>query len=476
MAYQRKEIINGFGWSSIERIITQGLRFILSFIVARQLLPSDYGLIAMLSIFLAVAQSFVDSGFSRALIQKKDRSQTDYSTVFYFNIVVAAFIYGLLLLGSPLIAKFYNQPILKEIIIWTGLNIIISAFATVQVAKLTVELNFKVQAQAAIITTIISGGIAVWMAYNGFGVWTLVWQTLIANFINVIIIWISAKWKPTMEFSVNSFKKLFSFGSKLLAGGLIHTIYTNLYSLVIGKFYAPTELGLFGNATTIATFPSRNVTEIVQKVVYPLECELQSDNEALKTQLFNTIKMVSLFLFPIMLGLAAICEPIIQLILTDKWIACTPFIRILCIAYMWDTAMRLNYTMLCAKGRTDLTLKSEIIKKIVAFIILFASVPFGISIMCWGLVVYSIADLVIITQYTKIVIPTVTFSNEMKIMMPIFAISATMAILTFSSTLIFTNLWLRVFMPFLIGIISYFILIIIFYKSEFQTICNLLKR
>lgn len=476
MSDRQKMIIRGFGWSTTERIVTQGIRFALSFVIARQLLPADYGLIAMLSIFLAIAQSFIDSGFSQALIQKKDRSQTDYSTVFFFNIVVAFVLYILLVLSSPFIASFYHQEILKKIIVFTGLNFIINSFSTVQVAKLTVELNFKAQAQAAIISTICSGIIAVWMAYNDYGVWTLVWQSLISTIIYVVTIWIASKWKPSLEFSLQSFKRLFSFGNKLLLGGLLHTVYTNLYSLVIGKYYNASDLGLFGNASTLAQFPSRNVTEIVQKVIYPIECEIQSDDDALESLFFKTIKIISLFLFPIMLGLAAICEPLIRLILTDKWIDCVPFIRILCLAFMWSTIQRLNYTLLCAKGKSNYTLNSEIIKKIAAIVILIVTLPFGISIMCWGLVLYAFADIFITTIYTKKTLAKVTFQKEMNIMMPIFIISVVMGILVFLTTIIISNLWLSVLGSLAVGIISYLSIIKIFYNPEIKYICNLLKK
>lgn len=470
------KVISNIGWSSIERICTQGIRFILSFIIARQLLPSDYGLIAMLSIFMAIAQSFIDSGFSRALIQKKDRSQIDYSTVFIFNIGIAITFYCILLFLSKYIASFYNQPILRELIIWIGMNLIIVSFSTVQIAKLTVDMNFKIQSLAAIIGTIVSGATAVCMAYNNFGVWTLVWQSLIYNLIYVVILWIKAKWMPSLEFSILSFKKLFSFGSKLLAGGLLHTIYLNLYSLIIGKFYNAKELGLFGNASTLAQFPAINTTEIIQKVVYPLQCELQSNDEELTKQLLNTIKIVCLFLFPIMIGLVAICEPFIRLVLTDKWLASVPLIRILCIAYMWDTVMRLNYTYLCAKGKVDYTLKSEFLKKTIAFAILFCSLPFGIEIMCWGLVLYSMCDLIVITSFTKRVNTKVSFKNEMRIMLPILALAIIMGSTAYSITVIATNIWIQFLGGLVTGFVVYLILVILFYKSLLKYLCQLLKR
>lgn len=470
------KVITSIGWSSVERICTQGIRFVLSFIIARQLLPSDYGLIAMLSIFMSIAQSFIDSGFARALIQKKDRSQIDYSTVFIFNIGIAIILYGIFLLFSSFIASFYNQPILKELIIWIGLNLIIVSFSTVQIAKLTVEMNFKIQSLAAIIGTSVSGAIAVSMAYNSFGVWTLVWQSLIYNIVYVVILWIKANWTPSLQFSISSFKTLFGFGSKLLAGGLLHTIYLNLYSLVIGKFYNAKELGLFGNANTLAQFPAINVTEIIQKVIYPVQCELQSDDEELANQLIKTIQLVCIFLFPLMIGLAAISEPFVLIILTDKWIASVPLIKILCMAYILDPVLRLNYTYLCAKGRTDYTLKSEFIKKGIAFLILLCSIPLGLNAMCWGLVLYSICDLIIITAFTKKINTNVSFFKELKLMLPILALALVMGSVVYAITFIPVNIWIRFLGALIMGIVVYLILIKIFYKSELKYVCQLLKK
>ena len=223
---QQPKTFNSIIWSSIERFSVQGVQFILSFVIARKLLPSDYGLIAMLGIFMAVAQTFIDSGFSNALIQKQNRSNKDYSTVFYFNIVIAVILYGVMVGCAPYIAAFYKEPLLRNIILWVGLNFVINSFTTVQRAKLTIELNFKIQAYISLSAVILSGSAAVYMAYNSFGVWTLVYQSLLNSLINMLLLWIFARWHPLFVFSKSSFKELFSFGSKLLGGAILHTLYT----------------------------------------------------------------------------------------------------------------------------------------------------------------------------------------------------------------------------------------------------------
>ncbi|MGI6220003.1 MAG: oligosaccharide flippase family protein [Bacteroidaceae bacterium] len=456
MAKENKSpVARGVVWSGIERFSVQGIHFILSFVIARQLLPSDYGLIAMLSIFMAIAQSFIDSGFSNALIQKQDRTNIDYSTVFYFNVVVAVVMYLLFLFSAPWISAFYNAPLLTSIITWVGLNFIISSLATVQRAKLTIELNFKLQAYISIVAVVVSGSMAVWMAYNGYGVWTLVYQGLVSNAVTVLLLWLTAHWIPLRVFSWKSFKELFGFGSKLLAGGLLHTIYTNMYTLVIGKFFNAVDLGYFSRASSITQYPSTNITNIVTRVTYPVECQLQHDNDLLQQKYFSFIRCVSFIVFPMMAGLAVLCEPFIRIVLTDKWLGAVPYAQILCAAYMWDPIMRMTWDLLNVKHRSDYSLKSEIIKKITAFCILFVTIPFGVKVMCMGLILYALADLFIITRFVKKVLPSVTLSSIIRELVPILLLSGLMGCVVSGFLHFMTNLWLELLGGLVIGCITY---------------------
>ena len=242
LIFENKSVA-GVVWSAIERFSVQGIQFILGIVIARLINPSDYGLIAMLGIFLAIAQTFTDSGFSQALIQKKNRNETDFSTVFFFNFGISVVIFLLFCLGASGIASFYNEPKLELITRWVALNIILTALSIVQRTELTIKMDFKTQAKASLVSVVLSGILGVTLAWLGFGVWALVWQTLCNSLLNTILLWILSTWKPRLLFSWCSFKELFSFGSKLLASGLLHTIYTNMYSLVIGKKYTPAEVG-----------------------------------------------------------------------------------------------------------------------------------------------------------------------------------------------------------------------------------------
>lgn len=440
---QQPKTFNSIIWSSIERFSVQGVQFILSFVIARKLLPSDYGLIAMLGIFMAVAQTFIDSGFSNALIQKQNRSNKDYSTVFYFNIVIAVILYGVMVGCAPYIAAFYKEPLLRNIILWVGLNFVINSFTTVQRAKLTIELNFKIQAYISLSAVILSGSAAVYMAYNNFGVWTLVYQSLLNSLINMLLLWIFARWHPIFVFSKSSFKELFSFGSKLLGGAILHTLYTNLYTLIIGKVFSSTDLGFYNRAFTLTQYPSTNITGIMTRVTYPIECQIQHDDEKLQEKYFTFIRQTAFIVFPLMIGLAAISEPLIKIVLTEKWMGSVPYIQIMCFAYMWDPIMRMTWDLLNVKHRSDYSLRSEIIKKLTAFSILFITIPFGIKVMCIGLIGYSIADLIIITQFVKRLLPKVTFGSIARQLMPSFLLAVIMGICTYLYIIFIPNTWLQ---------------------------------
>lgn len=392
---------NGVIWSAIERFSVQGISFLLSIVIARLVTPGEYGLIAMLAIFMAIAQTFIDSGFGNALIQKKDRDEVDYSTVFYFNIAVSFILYAVLYFCAPLISRFYNEPELTAVTRWIGLNLIFISFSTVQRTRLNIDLNFKLQAKISLAAVIISGLVGITLAYHGFGVWALVFQSLSNNLLATVLLWISAKWHPLLKFSISSFKRLFSFGSKLLASGLLHTIYLNLYSLVIGKFYNAADVGFYNRAYTISQYPSTNIVMIMTRAMYPVQCAHQDDDQWLVNNFLSYLRMACFIVFPLMTLLAVIAKPLVLIVLTEKWLPAAELISILSLAYMWYPVMVINNQILNVKGRSDLFLKAEIIKKIVAVAILCATLPFGIQWLCWGVLIYNIFDMVLIIAFSR---------------------------------------------------------------------------
>lgn len=460
-------------WSAVERFSAQGIQFLLTLIIARIVQPSDYGLIAMVGIFLALAQTFIDSGFSNALIQKQERTETDYSTVFYFNIVVGIIIYIFLFLGAPLIAKFYNEPELIKITRVIGLILIISSFSVVQRTRLIIDLDFKGQAVASILSVTISGLVCIYLAFLNWGVWALITQILLNNLLSTILLCILAKWYPARTFSIASFKKLFSYGSKLLLSGLLHTIYVNLYSIVIGKRFSATDLGFYNRAYTIAYFPSNNISNIIIKAIFPIQCRIQHDNDELKRTFLQHINMSTFLVFPLMIGLCVLAKPFILSILTDKWLGAVPLLQILCIAYMWDTVMAINMNILKVKGRTDYVFKSEVIKKIVAVIILFVTMPWGIKTMCIGLIFYSFFDIIIISFYTKKVIGC-TLWKQFKVVIPPLLLSLSMGLIIYLTISVFSNSLIQLFVGVIVGVISYFSLSFFFNMKELTVVHNIL--
>lgn len=462
-------------WSAIERFSVQGVQFLLSLIVARILLPTDYGLIAMLGIFMAIAQTFIDSGFVNALIQKKDRSDVDYSTVFYFNIVQSVVLYLLLYVSAPYISVFYEEEALVSIIRVVGLTLIINSFGIVQQVKMTILLDFKRLAVASLCSVIVSGSIGVWMAYAGFGAWALVYQSLLNNLLRVVLIWVFSGWKPLLCFSMESFRGLFSFGSKLLLSTLLHTFYTNLYTLIIGKKFSAGELGFYNRAFTLAQFPSSNLTNVIVRAVYPIQCRLQDDPEQLNRIFLKYMRMACFLIFPVMIGLCALAEPLVRLVLTDKWLPAVPLLQILCVAYMWDPVMKINHNMLNVKGRSDYFLFAEIFKKIIAFTIMFATIPFGVKVMCSGLILYAFADMGIIMFYCK-KLTNIGFGQQVKTLLPVVLLSFTMGLGVYVVTLLPLSLYGQLIVGILSGGCYYLAVSYLFRFQELQILFDIISK
>lgn len=396
----RKQTAFGIKWTLIERFSIQGVQFLLSIIIARLLTPADYGLIGMLGIFLAISQTFINSGMPTALIRKIDVSQTDFSTVFYFNIIVSIFFALTLFFCSPYIAEFFNQPILSSITKLLSLNLIISAFGAVQSTQLTIKLNFKRLAKINFISAITSGLSCLVLAYLNFGVWALAWQAIISNVIRVTLLWCGNTWRPSWIFSKESFKRLFGFGSRLLGANLVNTIYNQSSTILIGKFYTPVDLGDYARGQSIASLPTNTISGTMESVTFPILSKLQED----KIQLLNVYKryinltmMLTVFLMFLLVTLA---KPIVLFLLTSKWSGAIIFLQIYVFAAIVDPICLINVNLLKVIGRSDLVFKLEIIKKSIALALLFASVPFGVKAICWSVVIYSQIALFLNTYYT----------------------------------------------------------------------------
>jgi len=471
----KQQFTKGILWSAIERFSAQGIQFILGIILARILLPKDYGLIGMLTIFLAVSITFVDSGFAAALVQKKDRDEKDYSTVFYFNILVALVFYLALFFTAPLIANFYNQPLLVSLTRVIGLTVVVNSFAVVQRAKFTINIDFKTQTKASIFSTIISGTTGVYLAYKGYGVWSLVVQALIKSILNVTILWYYSKWLPLEGFHIDRFKRLFSFGSKLLVTGLINTVYNNIYLIIIGKVFSADNLGFYTRAKQLSDFPSSNITGILQSVTFPILSKIQDDEDRLKHTYKKIIKMSALIIFPLMIALAALASPFIRFVLTEKWINIVWMLQLLCFAGMWYPIHALNLNILAVKGRSDLCLRLEIIKKIIITIVLIITIPMGLEAMIIGQIVTSYISLIINTYYTKQIIDY-GFLEQMSDLLKILLLSFVMGYIIYITIPHIETDILKLIIGFLEGAIFYIVIAWYLNIGEIRTIPSFIKQ
>lgn len=396
----KQETLQGVKWSAFEKFAVQGIHFVLGIILARLLTPADFGIVGMHGVFLAVSQTFIDSGFSSALIKKLDRTEDDYCTVFYFNILIAIICYGILFLTAPWIADFFNTPLLCSIVRVQSISLIINSLMAVQVTKLTIDIDFKALSNRSILSTTLSGVVGIILAYLGWGVWALVVQSILASVINLIFIWIYCKWKPTRPFSRKSFDELFSYGSKLLASGLINTLYSNLTTLIIGKKFTPADLGEYNRGTSIPALPVNNINGALQRVLFPILTRFQNDEEQLIAYYRKYIGIVSMGLFFICCLIASIGRPLVLFLLTDKWESCIIYLQIFAFAIMFDHLSIINHTLLLAVGRSDLFFKLELIKKPVYIAILFAAIPFGVLGICISKIISAQAAVIMNTYYT----------------------------------------------------------------------------
>lgn len=396
----KKQTLSGVKWTAIERFSIQGVQFVLGIIIARLLTPADYGLIGMLTIFLTISQTLIDSGISTALIRKQDCNDKDFSTAFYYNLTVSILCAAAIFLCSPLIADFFKQPILSPIAKLVSLNLIIGSFGGIQSAKLTISLDFKSIAKVNFISALVSGLVCLGLAYYGWGVWALVWQSIMASVIRVALLWITSKWHPKLIFSRQSFKELFGFGNKIMFASLLHSLYSEMTTIVIGKFYTPAALGDYARGQSISSLPVNIVTDTVGKVTYPILSKIQNDDERLTKVYRHYISLIMmLVVFGVML-LVALAKPLILFLLTEKWAGAIIFLQIYAFAIMFDPICRLNLNLLYVKGRSDIILRLEFIKKIIALAILFAAVPFGVVAICISKVVYTQVAVIANTYYT----------------------------------------------------------------------------
>lgn len=471
----KKKTVNGLLWNLAEKFSCQLVTFVVGVILARLLSPADYGLIAMTSIFVGISQVLVDSGFSSALIQKIDRTDLDYSTAFVVNIFLSGVICALLCIFSPFISDFYEEPVLKWIICFCGFKIFLSSFVTVQATRLSANLEFRTKSRIAIINSLISAVVAICMAYSGYGAWSLVVPEAFTIVSSAVMYWHFQHWFPGIRFSKGSFGKLFAFGSRLLVSSLLEIIYNNLYTIVIGKKFKTSQLGLYSKAQSFAYLPIGVLYGVISNVTYPTLSTLQNNKERLTDAYRKMIRLAAFIVFPLMVGIAILAKPLVVVLLTEKWKDATIYLQILCFSFMWYPIHILNLNLLKVLGRSDLVLRLEMVKKVLGVFILIVSIPFGLLWMCVGQILYSVISLFINTYYTGQFI-NIGFFKQLVDFVPSLIYSFAMGVAIVILMMHIHSLLLQLLLGIVCGILVYWLLSYLFHSKDLEYLMSTVKE
>ncbi len=465
----------GILWSAIDRFVTQGFQFIIGIMLARLLMPEDFGLIGMLSIFIAISQSFINSGMGSGLIQKKNRTEIDFSTVFVFNFLVSASFYVVLFISAPLIADFYNIPQLVLLTRVLTLNIIINSISIVPRTRLTINIDFKTIASVNVVSVVFGGLIAVYYARVGLGVWALVIQSLSTSFISVIMFLFMGKWTPSFLFSKHSFNNLFGFGSKLLIAGLYAQIFNNIYNIAIGKVYSAYQLGFYTRAKGFADVSAGTVTSILQQVTYPILTSMQDDKKRMVSVYGRLLRMTSFIIFPAMTMLALLADPLIRILLGEKWTPVIVLLQWMSFARIITPISSINMNILNAVGRSDLFLKVDLSKLPLIIIALLITIPLGVKAIVIGHVVTSL-----IAFFFNAYMPGKLFGygalEQIKGMFPVFISTTLMATGVLVSTYFVDILLIKLIIGSITGLIIYIGVSYLLKSKELNELKSLLLK
>ena len=475
----RKQALTGMMWTFAQGFSTQGIGFLISVVLARILLPAEFGIIGMIAIFMGIGGALVDSGLASSLIRTPDADQEDFSTVFYFNIIGSIFIYFILYLTAPFIASFFKQPILTNITRVYGISFIINTFSTIQLTRLTQRMDFKTQLKVSVPALIGGGVLGIILAYMGFGVWSLVWMRLFQSLLSSIQLWIVSKWRPSLIFNVVKFKYHFNFGYKLLLSGLLDTIFTNSYTVIIGKLFPPAQLGFYTRANSVIQLPVENISGALNKVTYPLFASIKDDNERLKKVYKQIMQMVTFLIAPILIIMGVLASPLFRFVFTEKWLPAVPYFQILCISGILYPFHVYNLNILNIKGRSDLFLKLEIYKKILLVITVLVSIQFGMYGLLWGIVISSTLALFINTHYSGKFIHYNGF-EQIRDVAPILLIALVAGILTLVADKIMFNQGtmdiFRIILGGTIGVLSYLFISVTFKIQSIQDLKTIILK
>lgn len=471
----KKKVFSGLLWKFGERITAQLITLIVTIVLARLLSPDDYGAVAIAMVFITIANVFVSNGFGNALIQKKDADNLDFSSVFYFNIAVGIGFYIIIFFSSPYIARFYDMPVLSSGLRILGLRIIVASVNSIQQAYVSRHMLFKRFFWATLFGTLLSGIVGIFLAYHGFGVWALIAQYLTNTCTDTVVLWFTVRWRPELRCSWERTKKLFSYGWKLLVSGLIDTGYMQLRSLIIGKKYTASDLAYYNQSEKYPSVIVINVNASISSVIFPVMSQYQNDKIYVKQITRRAIQVSSYILWPIMIGFGIVAEPLVNLLITDKWLPCVPYIRIFCFTYGLWPIHTANLQAINAVGRSDLFLKLEIIKKIIGIITVLISMHYGPLVMAYSLIVTGIlATFINALPNNKIL--GYSYLEQIKDMLPSLLMAIIMGMIIYPICLLhFSNL-LTIILQIIAGIVVYLLESIVTKHPSFKYIINFVRE
>ena len=463
----------GLLWRFAERTGTQGVQFIVSIVLARLLAPEDYGTISLVTVFTTILQVFVDSGLGTALIQKKDADDLDFSSVFYFNFVVCLVLYAGMFVAAPYIAIFYNDPTLTPVVRALCLTVVVAGVRGIQQSYVSRHLMFKRFFFATLGGTIASALIGVAMAYMGYGVWALVAQQLSNVAVGTVILWVTVKWRPKLMFSWQRLNGLLSFGWKLLASALLDTVYMNLRNLIIGKMYSSADLAYYNQGDKFPKVIVTNINTSIDSVLLPTMSNVQEDHARVKSMTRRSIKTSTYIMAPLMMGLAFCAEPIVRLVLTDKWLPCVPYLQIFCITYMFYPIHTANLNAIKAMGRSDLFLKLEVAKKTIGMILLVSTMWFGVMAMACSLLFSTVTSMIINSWPNKKLL-NYSFREQIQDILPAILIALLMGAAVYAISLFRLPDIAIIFIQIPLGAMLYIVFSIMFKLEEWDYLKRLM--
>lgn len=471
----KNKTVSGLFWRFMERCGAQGVNLIVQIVLARLLAPELYGTIAIVTVFTAILQIFVDSGMGNALIQKKDADDLDFSSVFYFNIFICFVLYGVMFVMAPFISGFYKNPDLTMIIRVMSISLVVSGLKNVQQAYVSRTMQFKRFFFSTLGGTVAAAVVGIWMAYAGYGVWALVAQDLVNKTIDTVVLWFTVKWRPKLAFSFFRLKALIRYGWKLLASALIDSIYNNIRQLIIGKMYSSTDLGLYNKGQQLTFTIINNINTSIDSVLFPAMSSEQDNQERVKAITRRSIKTSSYIIWPLMVGMAVVAEPFVELFLTHKWIGVVPYIRVFCVTYAFYPIHTSNLNAVKAMGRSDLFLKLEIIKKTMGMAILFATMWISPLAMAYGMLVAGLLSQVI-NSWPNRKLLGYSYMEQIKDIVPYVILSLIMGGCVYAVAWIPINYLSMILLQVLTGIIIYILLSKIFKIDSYQYIKEIVLK